>query len=687
MRQLIIIRTHRFDDRVRALLARYREVRGADVVIGMDERVGPVETGDAPKVGIDDATLDRLGLYRHPKSGWQCGDYVHYAVRAAMPDYDFYWLLEPDLEICARDLNSFFDHFAAVPDDLLAANFGPRSRTAGKPGAAEGAGWATLMAGQYDTVYGCLFPITRLSARAVDHLARKRAAAHPGDAPKAKDTWPNDEAFVCTEAMAAGLACSDFNDHGRKVYDPQAGFTSWRRKQDLYLLGVSKGFVEGLFYHPVLTVPEYVGALVKDYRAHTGEFVHFAGRLGEAFDAGRMLATLEDEVAGAAQRTGRARLTKEGWSEDAFLLGLRGAGTPGERMGMQRLLRRTTPASGVGMLVHQPVLTNNRTGEFAPATPEDFGLGPPIDIDYFPRRRATAYCLATGRRELLFVGTYNGRALLEAPFLCAAQAAAARHVIRVPWDRLANLYPAPDAQAVPPTLIFSIGGCGSTLLSFLCGAHGAVSASEPEVFSQMALFTRRPNARKAGAAKPPEAARFAPALLHATLRSVQDYAGQEEVAVKLRTAANRGAALIAGAFPRGNFVFVFREIQGWARSHVESFNRPPQQLCSVLAEGIAAYDVLRKAGVRCSTIWYEEMARDPEAALRAIYGERPLGDAARAELARIMGRDSQAGTSISRSGRAERAAKPEVAETVAAFLKLWQRERPAELIEAYGLPY
>ncbi|MBX9699326.1 MAG: sulfotransferase [Acetobacteraceae bacterium] len=687
MRNVIILRTHKFDARVQQLYARYATVRDALVVLGMDERRDVVEVGGARKVGITDGTLERLGLYPHPKSGWQCGDYVYYAVREAFPGHDFYWMVEPDLEINFGDPNDFFRGFDAVGDDLLAAMFGPRSRTAGKPGTAEGAGWATLMAGQHGTAYGCLFPITRLSGRAIDYLGRRRAEAHPGEAQDARDSWPNDEAFVCTEAVSGGFVCSDLNSHGRQVYDPKAGFTSWRRRQDLYLLGRSAGFVEGLLYHPVLTVPEYVEALVKDYRAHTGEFVHFAGRLGDAFDAGRLLATLEDEIGGAANRASRNRLNKETWTEDGFLLALRGAGAPGERLPIQRLLRRTTPASGVGAVTHQSILSNNRTGEFAPASQDDFGLGPPIDIDYFPRHRMTAYCIAPARRELLFVGTYNGRALLDEPFLYGAQAAQARHLVRVPFDRVAEMFPAPGAEAAQPTIIFSIGRCGSTLLSFLCGAHGAVSASEPDVFSQIAVLAR---VARAGRAAPKKAAdlRIAPSLLHATVRSVQDYAGQEDVVVKLRTAANKGAALIASAFPHANYVFVFREMHSWARSHVEAFNRDSAHLSALLGEGIAAYDTLRQAGVRCSVVWYEEMSRDPEGTLRTIFGpERTITDDTRAALNRIMARDSQQGTSIARGGRPERGDNPEAEAVVEQFEDLWQRDRPAALIKELGLPY
>ncbi len=209
MRTLIIVRTHRADAAALQAYDLYSRAPGADVVFCVDQRAGPVDMLGRAAIGYDDATLAQLGLYAHPNAGWRCGDYCYHAVRAARPDYDLYWLVEPDVRINVADPPGFFARYAGHPADLLAARFGVRD---------EVWHWTHMIVPTGMAPQGCIYPITRLSGRAIDelHAARRALSADPAYA--TPDRWPNDESFTASVLVARGLHCADLNDAGPQCY-------------------------------------------------------------------------------------------------------------------------------------------------------------------------------------------------------------------------------------------------------------------------------------------------------------------------------------------------------------------------------------------------------------------------------------------------------------------------------------
>ena len=71
------------------------------------------------------------------------------------------------------------------------------------------------------------------------------------------------------------------------------------------------------------------------------------------------------------------------------------------------------------------------------------------------------------------------------PFLYQHQRGDADTLIDVPFERLDDLG---CAEGMRPTFVFSIGRCGSTLLSKLLLAAGEQSLSEPDVLTHVAQF-------------------------------------------------------------------------------------------------------------------------------------------------------------------------------------------------------
>jgi hypothetical protein len=216
MSEAILLRTHYFDGSVAELADFYMRSSGREVLLVCDETKNVVDVpAQYKKVSLQRAVLEADGIYVPDDFGWRCGDYSYYAARRAYADFTAYWLIETDVVLKFDDLSTFFDHFPPADEVALLA-----------PGlfkSGPNAFWYKSMAPFSSNVHGCMFPITRLSGRAIDYLMRERAAISPKflelDAASAtRLSWPNDEAFVTTRLMEAGYVCRDINSFGERFY-------------------------------------------------------------------------------------------------------------------------------------------------------------------------------------------------------------------------------------------------------------------------------------------------------------------------------------------------------------------------------------------------------------------------------------------------------------------------------------
>jgi len=237
-RTIVLLRAHKADAQTLKAYDRYAALSDTNVLIVCDERRGPVDMGGRHKIGYDVRKLRDLGLLPHPKCGWRCGDYAYYVAREAFPDYDFYWLTEPDVWVNTAELADVMAEFAASTADFLASRLRP---------AHAGWDWHRTMANRYAQVYGCIFPITRLSARAIDHAHAARRAARQRPSEQVFASWPNDEVFVATELMNHNFACADLNDVRPGTYTEHSLRTGLPHDREDLLSAPP----DGLIYHPV----------------------------------------------------------------------------------------------------------------------------------------------------------------------------------------------------------------------------------------------------------------------------------------------------------------------------------------------------------------------------------------------------------------------------------------------------
>lgn len=178
----------------------------------------------------------QLKLHSPADVGWRCGDYGFYAARARFPDATHYWMIEDDVRI-GGDGAAFFAHAARFPEiDFLASEIRP----------AEPNWWWYGYAASRDAVpWRSFFPVTRLSARAVDRLQTKRQQQSRRWTRRA--LWPNDEAFVATTIAALGLSHADLNALGRTFYQTDSfGYDNALDSSSITSDGASQ------LFHPVL---------------------------------------------------------------------------------------------------------------------------------------------------------------------------------------------------------------------------------------------------------------------------------------------------------------------------------------------------------------------------------------------------------------------------------------------------
>jgi hypothetical protein len=292
------------------------------------------------------------------------------------------------------------------------------------------------------------------------------------------------------------------------------------------------------------------------------------------------------------------------------------------------------------------------------SSPSDFSLAPwrTVDSSRMFEPDVSPYCFDIANRTLFCVATPD---ISGAPFFYQAQRQYARSVIKVPFESL------PRGPA-SPTLIFSIGRCGSTLLVKALEAARVRVVSEPDFYRQAACH--RP--------------------LDISLRTAITGATQllPYTAVKLHLECNNAPLLIAGAFDAPRIMFILRDPVDWAASlrRLSHNSLSVDWAVSLLSRGLLALDELtRSYAVRID--YYEdfrELDTDLIADVLAWTGSPET--VSRETLLRIAAMDAQEGTIASRSAVRDVPDDPPFRE---AFRHAWSRQRPAELIARLQLKF
>lgn len=240
--QTVIIRTHVYNSDVQSLLDRFAAETDFNVLVVADETSAPLNAPThIPKIGFDKDLLNQMGLAVPTRVGWLCGDYFFYVARTNRPTDEYFWIIEPDCVINSADLGAFFSPFSNITDDLLAIGLSPRTNIWS---------WYAVMHEYVPHVYGCLFPLLRLSGRAVDYLyeKRKQISADFARSGRSVDFMPNDEAHVASLLFnSPAFKCRNIND----ILGGIGGGLNFTDVMPFSRKFLSEGKPDGYVYHSV----------------------------------------------------------------------------------------------------------------------------------------------------------------------------------------------------------------------------------------------------------------------------------------------------------------------------------------------------------------------------------------------------------------------------------------------------
>ncbi|MCA0043886.1 component of SufBCD complex [Celeribacter litoreus] len=282
MTDCIAIRTHKWGVEEDRLVAALAPVFGDDIVVAFHNRPEdvqpPVRVANFNDRWVRSNKLRPVGDY-----GWRCGDYALYAARLAFPEYDRYWLIEPDVLING-DVAAFFAEAAQRPEDGLGVDF--RKQSLDENRFVKG-----LPAGM--TPYKATFALTRFSGKAIDYLLEARRAYSKNTA-VGFNRFTNDETFCFshlashTDFTVGGLAEQMPEWFNRKMFSPDPD----RFDRAIFAeLGD-----ENQVCHPVHPLSEFIEAVSK--RVAVNSFAFFRN-MGPSFAE-----MSDDEIKVFADRVG-----------------------------------------------------------------------------------------------------------------------------------------------------------------------------------------------------------------------------------------------------------------------------------------------------------------------------------------------------------------------------------------------
>lgn len=259
----IIIRTHFINEQIQNLASQLSNIfKIEDIFTAIDASKWSNEEKARHKshnsIIIDKQEINLLELPYFEKWGWQCGDYFLYAT-AKKTSYEYYWMIEPDVGFDTNDFSSLIEKTYDSSVDFLAVGHGKR---------AEDWYWSKTLAPNIEK-FGCLFPLTRTSRRALNFLIAERILLGKclNESPNSTN-WPNDEAFLSSTLEANRFTCKDLRRESSIAFE---NFTT--TIPQLQQIPRQKGIA-----HPVLTWEEFkekFPAKISNNYKSGGQQMHF----------------------------------------------------------------------------------------------------------------------------------------------------------------------------------------------------------------------------------------------------------------------------------------------------------------------------------------------------------------------------------------------------------------------------
>ena len=186
-RSIIAIRTNKWTVNEQRVFDALSDYWGDDIKVVFHNRPKECEP-PCGVVDINNALIEKMQLRVIHDWGWRCGDYAYYALRKAHPDFEYYWLIEPDVFL-SGDARAFFSLFEEESADVLGldvAEFDPNHRFATHVGNAK--------------PMRAIFALTRFSGAAIDFAYKRRVNYASISVPPYN--YANDELFMFSHTLS-----------------------------------------------------------------------------------------------------------------------------------------------------------------------------------------------------------------------------------------------------------------------------------------------------------------------------------------------------------------------------------------------------------------------------------------------------------------------------------------------------
>ncbi|WP_152559564.1 hypothetical protein [Paenirhodobacter enshiensis] len=249
MKNAVIIRSSGNLDRLNFVMPHWMAAKGIDVYIAIDSVSKDIEKGiagnfSAKEIYITRNFIDDNGLKFFKRSMWQCGDYFYYAVYEKFNQYDYYWCIDDDVYF-NTDITQFILKSNETECDLFGVEVGPRDKKWG---------WYNSMSHLHDgKVFGMLYPMSRLSNRAVQFLFKERPLYNGNVERSVYETangliaqHANDEAFTASTLLNSGYSWKSLSQSFQKEFS--ALFSTTR---PVLYQEIQADYARGKIIHPI----------------------------------------------------------------------------------------------------------------------------------------------------------------------------------------------------------------------------------------------------------------------------------------------------------------------------------------------------------------------------------------------------------------------------------------------------
>ena len=328
--------------------------------------------------------------------------------------------------------------------------------------------------------------------------------------------------------------------------------------------------------------------------------------------------------------------------------------------------------------------------------------------------RLSLYCLDGRRGRALYVRLPDSTDLRREPFVWRAQRLHAEELVAIDLDELEELADGMEDPGDRLVLLYSVGRCGSTLLSRAFAQAGSFSLSEPDVYTQLLTWKMEPERAVQ------RLRRLTRVLLGGTGPRPASFV------LKFRSMCTEQAGLMHAAFPDATKLFLYRDAEAVVQSGLRAFGHfgsslwllhhfsrwaplrpllrtqlprrlkqircwapcadlfdlrewsrmgPAGLLCVLWLGAMARCLALHEEGLPWTTLRYEDLIESPERILSQVFQACGLPASGVAAAQQALLEDSQRGSMVARTTVRRRNLREAERRTIAATLARHPRIR------------